>query len=144
MKSIWFDKVSYDRNIDLGIDPECHECSSRYPQFRREGKRWLVHRYVYMQSTGESPEVVMHLCDNPKCINLNHLKGGTFKDNSVDMKLKGRSTSGESHSNRILSSQEVEEIRGMISSGAKSCEVARNCGISRQLVYMIKSRRIWD
>jgi len=144
MKSIWFDKISYDRNIELGIDSECHGCSSRYSQFRREGKRWLVHRYVYMQATGESPEVVMHLCDNPKCINLNHLKGGTFKDNSVDMKLKGRSTLGNSHSNRVLASDEVRRIRNEIRNGSKSCDVARKYDISRQLVYMIKSGRIWS
>jgi predicted XRE-type DNA-binding protein len=32
----------------------------------------------------------MHICDNPKCINPDHLKAGTFKENSQDMSRKGR------------------------------------------------------
>ena len=96
MKFTWCNKVSYQRNVDLGIDPECHECSSHwrdmsgYPRIEVNKRIWKMHRWIYLQHTGESPEVVMHLCDNRKCININHLRAGTRSENSRDMTLKGR------------------------------------------------------
>ena len=33
----------------------------------------------------------MHLCDNPPCYNVNHLKVGTTAENNADMARKGRS-----------------------------------------------------
>jgi len=95
-KEIQYEKVFYQRNVDLGIDPECHECTSHginklgYPTIGSEGITWHLHRYMYVQFTGEKPPVVMHLCDNRKCINLLHLKGGTQRDNVQDMIKKGR------------------------------------------------------
>lgn len=50
----------------------------------------LGHRRVFFLSHGYLPEVVMHMCDNPPCINPDHLKGGTKKDNSQDASSKGR------------------------------------------------------
>ena len=49
------------------------------------------HRKVYYEATGELPQVVRHKCDNPRCININHLVGGTQKDNMADMKKRNRS-----------------------------------------------------
>ncbi len=71
----------------------------RYGKFnvRRDGKQRTVraHRYVWEMVNGPIPEdlVVMHLCDNPKCVNPIHLAVGTQLENMDDMSLKGRSTS---------------------------------------------------
>ena len=48
------------------------------------------HRKVYYEATGELPEVVRHKCDNPRCVNPEHLEGGTQKDNMDDMKKRNR------------------------------------------------------
>lgn len=42
----------------------------------------------------ERHEYVLHDCDNPKCLNLDHLRVGTAKENSQDMVKRGRSTKG--------------------------------------------------
>lgn len=67
-----------------------------YMKVQRKGKCYHAHRYVYIQEHGEIPDglVVMHTCDNPACINLEHLKLGTNKDNTQDMIAKGRAKLG--------------------------------------------------
>lgn len=39
-------------------------------------------------------ELVMHLCDNPKCAEPAHLKIGTIVENNADRSLKGRTIGG--------------------------------------------------
>ncbi len=58
-------------------------------------KKMLYHRSVYMQHYAIPPEnmegkVIMHLCDNPRCIEPTHLQLGTHWDNTQDMIKKGR------------------------------------------------------
>ncbi len=53
-------------------------------------EKTTVHRIVHAYATGETPKVVMHTCDNRKCVNPNHLKSGTHQDNTQDMLAKGR------------------------------------------------------
>ena len=61
---------------------------------------WNAHRLMWMQTYGPIPRghVVMHLCDNPKCINIEHLQLGTQSDNMFDKVAKGRihNTRGQS------------------------------------------------
>lgn len=59
-----------------------------------EGKRFhvLAHRFVFEQERGPIPAgmQVCHACDNPPCINIEHLFLGTNKDNVRDAMAKGR------------------------------------------------------
>lgn len=50
----------------------------------------LLHREVLRLLTGERPPVVMHTCDNRKCINPEHLTAGTVQANVQDMDAKNR------------------------------------------------------
>lgn len=52
------------------------------------------HRRVHYEATGELPEVVRHTCDNPRCINPEHLIGGTQVDNMQDCVKRGRHSYG--------------------------------------------------
>ena len=53
---------------------------------------WNAHRIVWMQDNGPIPTgyVVMHTCDNPRCVNPAHLQLGTQSDNMRDKSAKGR------------------------------------------------------
>lgn len=54
-------------------------------------KHYRLHREVFFKHNGHWPEVVMHTCDNPRCINPEHLQGGTVTLNNKDRANKGRS-----------------------------------------------------
>lgn len=59
---------------------------------RRTDKPALVHRLEWEKANGPIPPglFVMHLCDNPACYRVDHLRLGTAADNNADMHAKGR------------------------------------------------------
>lgn len=56
------------------------------------GRTVGAHRAAYELAHGTVPAglVIRHHCDNPPCINPNHLTPGTRADNSHDMRIRGR------------------------------------------------------
>ena len=63
-----------------------------YGQIRVDGKKEYPHRLSYILHKGPIPKdmVILHSCDNRKCVNPDHLSVGTPADNLQDMRNKGR------------------------------------------------------
>jgi HNH endonuclease len=63
-----------------------------YGQVRINGKNFYAHRISAIMTYGEIPEgkEVCHKCDNPSCVNPDHLFYGTRHDNVQDMMSKKR------------------------------------------------------
>jgi hypothetical protein len=57
-----------------------------------DGSRMPAHRFAWLAYKGRIPTNlwVLHTCDNPPCVNPDHLFVGTHQDNMRDMKDKGR------------------------------------------------------
>lgn len=88
-------------NFKPSQDHDCWEwegdlCSNGYGDlaFCEKGKRTRIfaHRFSYVFYKGplEEGKYICHACDNPKCVNPNHLFQGSPKDNVRDMFSKGR------------------------------------------------------
>jgi hypothetical protein len=68
-------------------------CSHGYGQFWSVGARYRANRFVLFLERGVRPprdQVVRHTCDNPPCVNPDHLIIGTHADNAADMVERGR------------------------------------------------------
>lgn len=111
-------------------------------------KSYLAHRISWMVVRGAIAEglCVLHGCDNPACINADHLFLGTHQDNMDDMWAKGRARPGHdcrkgkrNHMAR-LSEEQVRQIR--IASGSQR-KIGRRFGISQRAVSDIKTGRRW-
>lgn len=97
--------------------------------------KWVncgVHVLAYYKRYGFLPTVVMHSCDNKRCINPDHLVGGTHKANSLDAFNKGIRSN---HYQRKLSPEQVADIRKHYESQKDS---AKRHNVSQDTVWKIR------
>lgn len=115
-----------------------------YGTVRAYQKPMLAHRVAYLLYRGEIPEdtCVLHTCDNPPCVNPEHLFLGTPMDNVTDMERKNRSyhPAGENHGRAKLTADDVRLIRNDLRSRRI---IAKEYGVSGFLISAVKKRKIW-
>lgn len=65
---------------------------SGYGDAWHDGRHWRAHRLTWELANGPIPDGlhVLHLCDNPPCVNIDHLRLGTPADNAADKVLRRR------------------------------------------------------
>jgi hypothetical protein len=119
-----------------------------YGKIKFLGKTYLYHRMSYMLYCGTIPDEMMvcHKCDNPKCVNPDHLFLGTAQDNMSDKIQKGRhkgAKSGFMHHNAKLNDFEVESIRQMLASGHTQRSIANIYSVSQSIISRIKTGKGW-
>jgi hypothetical protein len=77
----------------------------------------LAHRWIYEQMNNVTlpPDVmVLHSCDNRACVNLEHLRPGSAKDNMADMDARGRRNPGGAKGVANVSAKLTEDqVRGI-------------------------------
>ena len=131
----------------------CTDGEMGYLSVSVNGKKFKVHRLVAMLFHGlniqDTRSIVLHKCDNPKCINPEHLKIGTQKDNIQDCIAKNRfkappRLAGEKNPKAKLNWEKVRQLRLEASLSSKSYkELAKEYKISTTMVSGIVRGLHW-
>lgn len=123
-------------------------CAGRY---QTSANRWSL-----AFTLGRMPsrfEYACHHCDNPSCVNPQHLYLGDPQSNTNDARMRGRlrpgvvswngRRRGERNSNAKLTEREVRKIRSL--RGIKTAsDLAKKFNVSRATVSYIWTRKVWS
>jgi hypothetical protein len=85
----------------------------------------------------------LHKCDNPPCVNPDHLFLGTQDDNMDDSARKGRQQRGSRHWQAKLTEDDVRAIRALRAEGTKPRTLSEMFSIDTSQISRICSRHIW-
>jgi hypothetical protein len=106
-----------------------------------------AHRVAYRLFKGDTPKgsFVCHTCDEPACVNPDHLFLGSPKDNTWDMLRKGRGCMppvlvGENNSYSKLTEAAVRDIR---TKRMLQREFAELYGVKQAVISKVQLRKVW-
>jgi hypothetical protein len=109
--------------------------SKGIPYVRFEGKMQIASRVAFKIFKCDPGALdVCHHCDNPPCINPDHLFAGTALDNMADREAKGRTF-------KKLTDADVLLIRSLPRS-MRGYEIADRFGVSQALVSLIRNNKL--
>ncbi len=108
----------------------------KYGLFSVNGKGIDAHRWSYIRWNGLIPEgfFVCHSCDNPKCVNPEHLFLGTHEENMRDASEKGRLSKNK------LTKRKVVNIR---KSNLSCRELAKKYDVWDSTIRRIRNNQSW-
>lgn len=112
-----------------------------------------AHRLSYLLFVGNIPEgmCVCHHCDNPSCVNPNHLFLGTIRDNNLDKTIKNRVPKGTDHKHHgtnhpssKINEETVKSIRKSFDEEHKSlAQLSRDYNLKQGHIRKIIKRITW-
>lgn len=116
--------------------------SRQYGQFWVAGRTVGAHRFALSVRLGHPLPDNMdacHRCDNPPCVNPDHLFPGTAQDNMADCKRKGRiaKACGELNGRTKLTDSDVMAIRSRGTGMKTHREIAKDYGVARATVTRV-------
>lgn len=134
----FFEKVFKTQNCWLW---KAAKTNKGYGNFWNGQRLIMAHRFSYILHKGEIPDgmFVMHTCDNPPCVNPDHLVTGTPRENTLDMFKKGRNVSRYTYKQSRVADM-VPAIRKRYSENECSYrEICEEFGLSIRTVWLILS-----
>lgn len=108
-------------------------------------KYMTAHRAAFLAFVGPIPEraFVCHRCDQPSCVNPDHLFLGDAIMNAGDRNRKRRQARGSRIASSKLSEKNVREIRERHAAGERQVDLARAFGVVRQNIFHIVHSESW-
>ena len=121
-----------------------------YGQIHWKGRTLQAHRVALVLADNipsDASLLALHGCNNPVCVNPQHLRWGTHKENAEDKVKAGRvyvpDLRGEAHPNPRLTEPDVLEIVERLGRGEKQSDIARDFGVIHQTISDIKRGKKW-
>lgn len=122
-----------------------------YGRFCYKYKLDYAHRWSYKIFNGEIPisdsyhgTCVLHKCDNPFCVNPDHLFLGTQGENMHDRNKKARDARGLKHGRSKLSERDISIIFELNQSGATNVDIASKLNVSPTTVRNVVLGITWS
>lgn len=118
---------------------------TRVPWTRSPQRAHRISAVIYF---GWEPDclLVCHRCDNPSCVNPDHLFLGSAADNALDRasKDRGHRPKGEGNGQSKLTDDLVRQIRQVAETGTVSqSELARRINVHQSLISKVVRGHIW-
>lgn len=144
------------RKVTPGYPDKCWEWTGQrtkfgYGIFKYDNHSTTAHRISWSLVHGKIPPdtLVCHKCDNPPCVNPNHLFLCNYQDNHNDMVAKGRervkiTTYGSRQWMSKFKEHEVVKIRRLYGKGGVTQrELASKHKVHLATIQRILSRKNW-
>lgn len=144
MDANYRDKRRFDQLISKNETTGCwtwigYKHKSGYGYFRLNKKMVLAHRFSYERWNGLLENFdCLHKCNNPSCVNPEHLTKGTDSQNLKQAADEGR-ISGQK-----LNQEQVTQVRDLVSRGLPKTRIAKAFGVSNALITLISQNQRWN
>ena len=112
-----------------------------YPYASFRGKLYRLNRVIleaYKGAPVDPKLVAKHSCDNPRCLNPDHLEWATQQENCRDETIRGRKRAGYK-----ITPDAVRSIRKRLASGAVGRRLAEEYGVVPSVISRIKTGKSW-
>lgn len=116
------------------------------PRIFFDGKSYILARIVYELYKGDFPKnlFVCHTCDNPLCINPEHLYIGDNAENGRNRKRRNRQAKGSKIGQSKLNETQVLEIKQLLIEGKLSLrQIGNRFGVSATTITLINNGKSW-
>jgi len=120
-----------------------------YGVIRINSSNFRAHRLSWVATHGHMAQefCVLHKCDNPSCINPEHLFLGTHQDNARDcaQKMRQARPKGESNGQSILTEKKVRLLREFYTELLpKQNSLAKIAGVAPSSISQVLNRKAWS
>jgi len=120
--------------------------SNGYGQLYINRKMTSMHRWVATLVYGapKANQFALHSCDNPSCVNPDHLRWGTAAENSREAVDRDLYLRGQENPFAKLTNLQIPQILEAIAAGESMTAVARKLGVSRTCISDVARGRTWQ
>lgn len=118
---------------------------SGYGRLEYRGTQYTAHKLaweLHNKTTVPKGYCICHLCDNPECVNPDHLFLGSIQDNNEDKLKKQRQSKGEGIHTSKLTEEDIKYIKSL-PEGFNQSEVARQFKVNPNTISNIVNGKRW-
>ncbi len=124
--------------------------NDQYGRFKIKGVTYKAHRISYAMEHNlplKFDGLVLHCCDNSKCVRPSHLELGDYAKNNKDAYLRGRripsAMVGIKNPNAKLSLEDVVLIKTLIAEGKNNKQIAGLFAVGHSMISRIRLGKSW-